>query len=158
MVPGSDATRRWPCASQPISQERSAPVFGGVNLEDIAAPRCFEVEARLRQSLDIPVMHDDQHGTALVATGRSDYPNQINNSLGFPGIFRGALEVRATDINEAMKLAAAEAIAALIDPDELHEDYIIPSMFDPRVAAAVAHATREAALATGAAGTVRVSG
>ena len=268
--------------------ERIAPVFGGINLEDISAPRCFEVEERLRRDLDIPVMHDDQHGTAVVvlaaltnalkvvgkalehvkivlvgvgaagtaithmlvqagarrviacdldgaiyagrpvgmdrvkealaavtnpdreqgnvhtvirgadvfvgvsgpgaitaadvagmatdpivfalanpqpevapeaiagiarvvATGRSDYPNQINNSLVFPGIFRGALEVEATDINEAMKLAAARAIAALIGPDELNEEYIIPGMFDARVADAVARATREAAWSSGVA-------
>ena len=268
--------------------ERIAPVFGGINLEDISAPRCFDVEERLRRSLDIPVMHDDQHGTAVVvlaaltnalklvgkaienvkivlvgvgaagtaitrmmveagagrviacdldgaiyagrpvgmdrykealaavtnpereqgsvhsvirgadvfvgvsgpgaitvadvasmaadpivfalanpqpevspeaianiarviATGRSDYPNQINNSLVFPGIFRGALEVEATDINEAMKLAAARAIAALIGPDELNEEYIIPGMFDSRVAEAVTRATREAAWASGVA-------
>src|SRR5919204_240530 len=87
----------------------------------------------------------------VVATGRSDYPNQINNSLVFPGIFRGALEVEATDINEAMKLAAARAIAALIGPDELNEEYIIPGMFDARVADAVARATREAAWSSGAA-------
>jgi malate dehydrogenase (oxaloacetate-decarboxylating) len=268
--------------------ERIAPVFGGINLEDISAPRCFDVEEQLRRSLDIPVMHDDQHGTAVVvlaaltnalklvdkaienvkivlvgvgaagtaitrmmveagarrviacdldgaiyagrlvgmdrykealaavtnpereqgsvhsvirgadvfigvsgpgaitvadvasmaadpivfalanpqpevspeaianiarviATGRSDYPNQINNSLVFPGIFRGALEVEATDINEAMKLAAAHAIAALIGPDELNEEYIIPGMFDSRVAEAVTRATREAAWASGVA-------
>jgi malate dehydrogenase (oxaloacetate-decarboxylating) len=87
----------------------------------------------------------------VIATGRSDYPNQINNSLVFPGVFRGALDVQATQINEAMKLAAAEAIAGLVDPGELHEDFIIPSMFDPRVADAVAQATREAAWATGVA-------
>jgi malate dehydrogenase (oxaloacetate-decarboxylating) len=268
--------------------ERIAPVFGAINLEDIAAPRCFEVEERLRQTLDIPVMHDDQHGTAVVvlaaltnalklvgkplatakvvlvgvgaagtaiarmlvqagagrliacdldgaiyagrsvgmdrfkealaattnpereqgnvhdllrgadvvigvsgpgaftaqdvaamardpivfalanpipevqpeaiadlarvvATGRSDYPNQINNSLAFPGMFRGALDVEARDINEAMKIAAAEAIAGLIDPADLTEEYIIPGMFDPRVADAVAEATRQAAWATGVA-------
>jgi malate dehydrogenase (oxaloacetate-decarboxylating) len=264
-----------------------APVFGGINLEDIAAPRCFEIEERLRQTLDIPVMHDDQHGTAIVvlaalknalkvvnkpieaakivilgvgaagnattrillqagarrvvacdrhgalypgregmdpmkarlaaetnadheqgsfqevlrdadvfvglagpgsvtpediatmardpivfalanptpevrpeaiagvarviATGRSDYPNQINNSLAFPGIFKGALDVEATDINEPMKVAAAEAIAGLVDPEELSEEYIVPSMFDARVAEAVAHATREAAWSSGVA-------
>jgi malate dehydrogenase (oxaloacetate-decarboxylating) len=280
-------------ATQDVDQivatvERIAPVFGGINLEDISAPRCFDIEERLRRSLDIPVMHDDQHGTAVVvlaaltnalklinksietvkivlvgvgaagtaitrmlveagarrviacdldgaiyagrpvgmdrykaalaevtnpereqgsvhsvirgadvfigvsgpgaispadvasmapdpvvfalanpqpevapeaiggiarvvATGRSDYPNQINNSLVFPGIFRGALEVEATDINEAMKLAAARAIAALIGPDQLNEEYIIPGMFDPRVADAVAQATREAAWASGVA-------
>src|ERR687886_2231009 len=269
-----------------------APVFGGINLEDIAAPKCFDIEERLRASLDIPVMHDDQHGTAVVtlaalknalklvgktmaearivvlgvgaagvatarilaadgarhlvlcdragalyagrtenmnpfkarlaaetnpdgqrgslgdvlrgadvfvglagpgtvtpaeiasmgrdaivfamanpvpeiqpealvgiarviATGRSDYPNQINNSLAFPGIFKGALDVEARDINEAMKIAAAEAIAALIGPDELNEEYIIPSMFDTRVAQAVAEATRQAAWASGVARTPR---
>jgi malate dehydrogenase (oxaloacetate-decarboxylating) len=265
-----------------------APVFGGINLEDIAAPKCFEIEDRLRACLDIPVMHDDQHGTAIVvlaaltnalklvgkriedskiviagigaagvattkmlqragarrliacdragalyrgrsvnmnsvkellaestnperergsigtvlrdadvfiglsgpgivtardistmardsivfglanpipevqpeelaglarvvATGRSDYPNQINNSLGFPGVFRGALEVQATDINDAMQMAAAEAIASLVGPEELHDDYIIPSMFDRRVADTVAEAVRQAAWATGVA-------
>jgi malate dehydrogenase (oxaloacetate-decarboxylating) len=263
-----------------------APVFGGINLEDIAAPNCFLIEERLRAELDIPVMHDDQHGTAVVvlaalknalklvrkpietalivvsgvgaagvatariiiaagarnvvavdragalyqgrmenmnpykerlaaetnprrlqgsmrevlqgadvfiglsgpgvvtmddiagmaeqpivfalanpipeiqpeeltgiarvvATGRSDYPNQINNSLAFPGIFRGALEVEATDIDESMKLAAADAIAGLVGPDELTEEYIVPSMFDRRVADTVAAATREAAWASG---------
>jgi malate dehydrogenase (oxaloacetate-decarboxylating) len=265
-----------------------APVFGGINLEDIAAPKCFLIEERLRAELDIPVVHDDQHGTAVVvlaalknalkvvgksiedarivvsgagaagvataqiaaaagardlivcdragalyagrtenmnpykerlaeatnprrergslhdvlrgadvfigvsapgivsetdiaamapdpivfalanpipeiqpeglagiarviATGRSDYPNQINNSLVFPGMFRGALDVQATDINEAMKLAAADAIANLIGPGELTEEYIIPSMFDRRVADAVSQAVREAAWSTGAA-------
>jgi malate dehydrogenase (oxaloacetate-decarboxylating) len=267
--------------------QQLAPVFGGVNLEDIAAPRCFEIEERLRQTLDIPVMHDDQHGTAIVvlaalknalkvvgkpiesakivflgagaagiatarilvqagarrvvvcdrqgaiyagrqgldplkarlasetnaereqgsfrevlrgadvfvglagpgsvtaedvasmgrdpivcalanpipevqpeaiagvarviATGRSDYPNQINNSLAFPGIFKGALDVEATDINEPMKVAAADAIAGLVGEHELTEEYIIPSMFDQRVADAVAAATREAAWASGVA-------
>jgi malate dehydrogenase (oxaloacetate-decarboxylating) len=268
--------------------QRLAPVFGGINLEDIAAPKCFAIEERLRECLDIPVMHDDQHGTAVVtlaalqnalrvvgkpiesarivisgvgaagvatanilaaagarhviacdragaiyagrtenmnaykqrlasltnpdrvrgdvrqvlqgadvfiglsgpgivsasdiahmapraivfalanpipevqpeelggiaevvATGRSDYVNQINNSLAFPGIFRGALDVEATDINESMKLAAAKAIAGLVAPDEVNQEYIIPSMFDRRVAEAVAHATREAAWASGVA-------
>jgi len=256
-----------------------APVFGGINLEDISSPRCFEVEARL-QDLDIPVFHDDQHGTAvvvlagllnavrltdrdledckivisgagaagvaitkilmsagvrkisvidrqgvihpsrenldevkswlatktadwakpgsivdalvgadvfigvsggtvpeeavaqmaddaivfalanpnpevhpdvanrharIVATGRSDFPNQLNNVLVFPGIFRGALDVRATEISESMKLAAANAIAELIDVEELTESYIIPSPFDPRVAAAVARAVTDTA-------------
>ena len=265
-----------------------APVFGGINLEDISAPRCFEVEDRLKKELDIPVMHDDQHGTAVVvlaalinslrivkkkpgklkvvvsgvgaagvactkilmaygvkkfigfdrsgaihrgrtenmnvakewyaentnqegfkgslenglkdcdvflglsgpgtvkakwlgkmarnaivfamanpvpeimpeqaeryvrimATGRSDYPNQINNVLAFPGIFRGALDCRAREINEQMKLAAAEAIASIIGPKELSEDYIIPSVFDQRVSKAVAREVMRAAEATGAA-------
>ncbi len=263
-------------------------VFGGINLEDISAPRCFEIEDRLKEELDIPVFHDDQHGTAVVvlaalinalkivgkrmedikvvvngigaagvacskivmaagvknivgcdttgavyngrtenmnwvkdwyarntnpdaekgsihdcmkgadvflglsapgvidetdltnmakdpivfamanptpeimpedatghvavmATGRSDYPNQINNVLCFPGIFRGALNCRASRINEAMKLAAATAIADIIGPDELHPDYIIPSVFDRRVGEAVAAKVEEAAYATGVA-------
>ncbi len=263
-----------------------APAFGGINLEDISAPRCFEVEARLRKMLDIPVFHDDQHGTAVVvlaalinvsrllkralkkfkvvvvgagaagsatarillasgvkniivcdragavyqgrkqdmdpakrdlakvtnprkvkgsiadamkgadvfiglsapniitaddikgmsrdpvvfalanpdpeiapeeahavvrvmATGRSDYPNQINNMLGFPGIFRGLLDVRATGVNEAVKLAAARAIAHSVEGNELNEDYIIPSIFDRKVVASVAAAVAETARKTG---------
>ena len=255
--------------------KRIAPCFGGINLEDISAPRCFEIEARLKKELDIPVFHDDQHGTAIVvcaglinalkvvkkdfkdikivingagsagisicklilqfgvgdvvlvdkagalcpgeewmnpaqkqmaeitnkdkqrgnlaeiikgkdvfigvsapnlvtpemvstmatdpivfamanptpeimpdlakqggarvvATGRSDFPNQINNVLVFPGIFRGALDVRATEITEEMKLAASRAIASLITEEELNEEYIIPSPFDKRVCACVA--------------------
>src|SRR5918998_1589242 len=155
-----------------------APTFGGVNLEDIAAPRCFEIERRLRAELDIPVFHDDQHGTAIVvlalsgpgavspagvrtmaadaivfamanpvpevhpeevrddvaimATGRSDYPNQINNVLAFPGVFRGALDARASTIDEAMKLAAAEAIAACVPQPA--RDCVIPSVFEESVA------------------------
>jgi malate dehydrogenase (oxaloacetate-decarboxylating) len=87
----------------------------------------------------------------VVATGRSDYPNQINNSLAFPGLFRGALEVEATDMDESMKLAAAHALAGLVGPDELTEEYIVPSMFDKRVADTVAAATRAAAWASGVA-------
>ena len=259
-----------------------APTFGGINLEDISAPRCFEIERRLKEELDIPVFHDDQHGTAIVvsagllnalklvgkkmedvsivingagsagisiakllmlfgagnivlvdkkgavsveedwlnpaqramaevtnklgergvladiikgqdvfigvsapgvmtaemvsamardaivfamanptpeimpeeaarggarviATGRSDYPNQINNVLVFPGIFRGALDAQATDITEEMKLTAARAIAAIVTEEELREDYIIPGAFDKRVAAAVAEAVKDCA-------------
>ena len=263
--------------------------FGGVNLEDISAPRCFEIERRLKECCDIPVFHDDQHGTAVitlagltnalklvnkklpevrivlngagaaataitkllitagavdvtlcdrsgaiwngrtdhmnpakqeiaeltnpklrkgslkeviqgadvfigvsapgalttemvrtmnrdavifacanptpeifpedakaggaavVSTGRSDYPNQVNNVLCFPGIFRGALDVRASDINDAMKLAAASAIAGLVSDEELSADYILPKAFDPRVKDAVARATAEAARASGVA-------
>ena len=267
--------------------KRIAPIFGGINLEDISSPRCFEIEARLKKELDIPVFHDDQHGTAvvltaaminalkvvkkkpqdvkmvlvgvgaagvactkmlmnygikniigcdkdgalyvgksgmneiqswyaehtnphreagsvhdvikgadifvgvsapgvisiddvknmnqdaivfamanptpeimpeearkyaaIVATGRSDYPNQINNVLCFPGIFRGALDCMATDINEEMKLAAALAIANCIDEKHLTHDYIIPSVFDTSVVKAVAHAVKEAAIQTGVA-------
>src|SRR5205814_217228 len=138
------------------------PTFGGVNLEDVKSPECFVIERRLRAEMNIPVFHDDQHGTAIItgaalinaleitgkmieqlamnpivfalanpvpeivpekilevrqdaiiATGRSDYPNQVNNVLGFPGIFRGALDVRAKAINEEMKLAASRALAQL---------------------------------------------
>lgn len=259
-----------------------APTFGGINLEDISAPRCFEIEARLRKELDIPVFHDDQHGTAIVvaagllnsvklvgkkledvnivingagsagisiaklllqfgvgdivlvdkagalakgeawmnpaqtamadctnrhnqtgvladiikgkdifigvsgpnvltaemvsamaddaivfamanptpeimpeeakkggarvvATGRSDYPNQINNVLVFPGIFRGALDVRASDITERMKIAAAKAIASIITDEERSEEYIIPGAFDKRVVEMVAKAVADEA-------------
>jgi malate dehydrogenase (oxaloacetate-decarboxylating) len=262
-----------------------APAFGGINLEDISAPRCFEIEERLKEELDIPVFHDDQHGTAVVvlaalinalkivgkemseiklvvngvgaagvactkivmaagvrnvigcdqkgalyrgrqenmnaakdwyaehtnpnneqgilhevikgadvffglsvpdvlsvadvkamaekpivfamanptpeimpedaapyvavmATGRSDYPNQINNVLCFPGIFRGALACRASRINEEMKLAAAHALAGIISEHELHPEYIVPSVFDKRVAEAVARGVEEAAYQT----------
>jgi malate dehydrogenase (oxaloacetate-decarboxylating) len=262
--------------------------FGGINLEDISAPRCFEIETKLKQRLDIPVFHDDQHGTAVVVlaavmnalrvvnkditkiravmngagaagiaiakllmskglkditlcarkgalcegldwmnpaqkeiakitnrdhrtgsladvikgadlfigvsapntvtpdmvrsmaenpllfpmanpvpeimpdlaleagaavvgTGRSDFPNQINNVLAFPGIFRGALDVRARDINEEMKIAAAQALADLVSPDELSPDFILPLPFDPRVAPAVAKAVSEAARRSGVA-------
>ncbi len=265
-----------------------APAFGGINLEDISAPRCFEIEDRLKKELDIPVFHDDQHGTAvvvlaalinalkivkkkmeglkivvtgvgaagvacskilmlagakniigfdrtgaiyqgrtahmnsmkewfagntnpshfsgslhdamkgadvflglsgpgtinvedlkkmnkdaivfalanptpeimpdeaapyarIVATGRSDYPNQINNVLCFPGIFRGALDCRASEINEAMKMAAAHAIADTISEDELTEDYIIPGVFSDTVAKCVAKAVMQAAQKTGVA-------
>ena len=262
--------------------------FGGINLEDISAPRCFEIERKLKEKCDIPIFHDDQHGTAVitlagltnalklvgknledikivtsgagaaataivklllsagakniimtdrrgaiykgrenlnwikeemaevtnpdgvkgsladclvgadvfigvsapgnvttemgktmnkdaiifacanptpeifpddakaggarvVSTGRSDYPNQINNVLAFPGIFRGTFDVRASDINEEMKVAAAHALADLISDDELSEDYIIPKAFDPRVGPAVAKAVAEAARKSGVA-------
>jgi len=265
--------------------EQVAPTFGGINLEDIAAPRCFEIERRLKESLDIPVFHDDQHGTAVVvlaallnalrvvkkdacdirvvmvgagaagmacakiilehgvkdltvcdiggilhpdredltgelaamaartnprglrgtandalkdadvvvgvsapgafsaeavktmapdaivfamanptpevqpeelwghvaimATGRSDYPNQINNVLAFPGIFRGALDVRARGIDESMKLAAARAIAGVIPEDQVGPEYIVPSVFNRSVAPAVAAAVSAAAIESG---------
>ena len=268
--------------------ELLAGSFGGVNLEDISAPRCFEIERRLKEVCDIPIFHDDQHGTAVitlagmmnalklvgkrledvrivtsgagaagiaiirllmamglrdvimcdrqgaiyegrdglnpvkqemaritnperragslaevingadvfigvsapgtltgdmvrtmakdpvvfacanptpeifpeealaagaavVSTGRSDYPNQVNNVLCFPGIFRGALDVRASDINDAMKIAAAKAIAGLVSDEELRADYILPKAFDPRVKDAVAAAAAAAARETGVA-------
>ena len=90
-------------------------------------------------------------GARVVATGRSDFPNQINNVLAFPGIFRGTFDVRATDINEEMKVAAAHALAQLISDDELSEDYIIPKAFDKRVGPAVAEAVAEAARRSGVA-------
>ena len=90
-------------------------------------------------------------GARVVSTGRSDYPNQINNVLAFPGIFRGALDVRASDINEEMKMAAAMALAGIISDDELNENNIIPQPFDPRVVPAVAKAVAEAARRTGVA-------
>lgn len=261
---------------------RIAPVFGGINLEDISAPRCFEIEARLRKEVNIPIFHDDQHGTAIVslaalfnalklvrkslseikiaingagaaglaiasllkkagaatiwvcdtkgilskgrsdltpqkqayavaasgsladamagadvfmgvsapgvvtpemiktmadrpivfamanpipeiqpelvddlvaimATGRSDYPNQINNVLAFPGIFRGALDCRATDITDRMYLEAAKAIASLVTPGTLDREHIVPSVFDSRVASAVASAVQLAAREDGVA-------
>ena len=90
-------------------------------------------------------------GARVISTGRSDFPNQINNVLAFPGIFRGTFDVRASDINEEMKMAAAMALANLISDDELNEEYIIPKAFDPRVGQAVANAVAEAARATGVA-------
>ena len=211
-----------------------ADSFGGINLEDISAPRCFEIERELKKKLDIPVFHDDQHGTAvvtlagltnalkivgkrfedikiailgsggveealsgadvligvsgpntvsvdmikkmnndaivfamsnpvpeisrddaikggarIVGTGRSDYPNQINNVLAFPGIFRGAFDAKATEITENMKLAAVKAIASLVSDSELNEEYIIPRAFDERVGKAVAKAVAEQAVADG---------
>ena len=90
-------------------------------------------------------------GAKVVSTGRSDYPNQINNVLAFPGIFRGAFDVRASDINEEMKIAASNALASLISDEELNENYIIPAAFDPRVGPAVAKAVAEAARKSGVA-------
>ena len=89
-----------------------------------------------------------EYGVRIIATGRSDYPNQVNNVLAFPGIFRGALDVRATEINEEMKLAATYAIADLIKEEDLREDYIIPDPFGDRVAPIVAHAVGKAAMST----------
>src|SRR5450756_719096 len=186
-----------------------APVYGGINLEDISAPRCFEIEARLRELLDIPVFHDDQHTNsanlvgslkevlvgadvfigvsapnlltgediatmaddaivfalanpvsevdpvaaseyaAVVATGRSDYPNQINNVLIFPGFFRGLLDAGVSDITDEMLIAAAHAIADKVQPDQLNPSYIVPSVFDASVAPAVAAAVRAVSTSQG---------
>ena len=199
--------------------------FGGINLEDISAPRCFEIEEKLKAKCDIPIFHDDQHGTAvvvsaalinatkltgkklsdckavingsgaagiaiakllttqmiktmnsdpvvlamanptpeimpdeakaagakIVGTGRSDFPNQINNVVAFPGIFRGALDVRASQITENMKIAAAYAIASLVDDDKLSVDYILPYAFDERIKDTVAKAVADAAVKDGVA-------
>ena len=134
--------------------------FGGINLEDISAPRCFEIEEKLKRVCDIPVFHPVPEimpdaakaaGARVVGTGRSDFANQINNVLAFPGIFRGALDVRASDINNEMKIAAARAIASIITDEELSEDYIIPNSLDSRVVEAVAAAVAQAARDTGVA-------
>src|SRR5258708_2821589 len=200
------------------------PTFGGINLEDIKAPECFKIETVLREKMNIPIMHDDQHGTAIISsaallnallvakkkidkivlvvngagaaavtctklylalanpnleidydlakktrldiimgTGRSDFPNQINNVLGFPYIFRGALDVRATEINEAMKLAAVHALADLakepvpdsvfqaydVDKIEFGRDYLIPKPLDPRLITTVSPAVAKAAMDSG---------
>ncbi|HOJ80716.1 MAG TPA: malic enzyme-like NAD(P)-binding protein, partial [Clostridiales bacterium] len=97
------------------------------------------------------IMPDEaiEAGAKVIGTGRSDFPNQINNVLAFPGIFRGALDVRARDINDEMKIAAAQAIAGLISDDELNPEYVIPAPFDPRVSKAVAKAVADAAIRTG---------
>ena len=92
-----------------------------------------------------------QAGAAVVGTGRSDFPNQINNVMAFPGIFRGALDVRASDINDEMKIAAAQAIASIVSDEELNADYILPAAFDPRVKDAVAAAVAQAARDSGVA-------
>lgn len=149
-------------------------------MEDISSPRCFEIEEKLKEACDIPVFHDDQHGTAIVVaaallnslkltgrkledvkvvlngpgaavvcTGSSDFPNQVNNVLVFPGLFRGALDARASMITEHMKIAAAYAIAGLIDVKELRMDCVLPSIFDERVKAAVSEAVRDAAVKDG---------
>jgi malate dehydrogenase (oxaloacetate-decarboxylating) len=102
----------------------------------------------------VPEIYPDEAkagGARVISTGRSDFPNQINNVLAFPGIFRGTFDVRASDINEEMKMAAALALANLITDEELNEDYIIPAAFDPRVGSAVAKAVAEAAKASGVA-------
>ena len=102
----------------------------------------------------VPEIYPDEAkeaGAAVVSTGRSDFPNQVNNVLCFPGIFRGALDVHASDINDEMKIAAAYAIAGLVSDEELNPDYILPAAFDPRVKDAVAEATRKAAIESGVA-------
>ena len=116
------------------SMNRDAIIFACAN----PTPEIFPEEAKAA-------------GAAVVSTGRSDYPNQINNVLAFPGIFRGTFDVRASDINEEMKMAAAKALAELISDEDLNADYIIPKAFDPRVGQAVAKAVAQAARDTGVA-------
>ena len=136
---------------------KGADVFFGLSAPGVISPDDLRHMARdpivFAMANPVPeIMPEDAVGLAAVmATGRSDYPNQINNVLCFPGIFRGALNCRASRINEPMKLAAAHAIAEIIGPDELHPDYIIPSVFDRRVAEAVAERVEEAAYGSGVA-------
>ena len=124
-----------------------ADVFIGVSAPGLVTPDMVRTMERDE------IFPDDARlgGARVVSTGRSEFPNQINNVLAFPGVFRGAFDVRARDINEEMKMAAAQALAGLISEEELSEDYIIPKPFDPRVVPAVAEAVAEAARRTGAA-------
>ncbi|MBO7389879.1 MAG: NAD-dependent malic enzyme, partial [Clostridia bacterium] len=135
-----------------------ADLFIGVSAGNILSPEM--VKSMAAGSILFPMANPTpeimpdlalEAGAAVVGTGRSDYPNQINNVLAFPGIFRGALDVRAREINEEMKLAAAEALAALVSPEELRKDYILPRAFDPRVGPAVAAAVAKAAKESGVA-------
>ena len=135
-----------------------ADIFIGVSAPGIVTPEMVQTMAE--NAIVLPMANPDPEidpelairaGARVVGTGRSDYPNQINNVLAFPGIFRGALDARASDINEAMKVAAAKAIADLISEDELSADYIIVPAFDPRVGTAVAEAVHQAAVDSGVA-------
>ena len=138
---------------------RGADVFIGVSAPGVVTREMVASDERGRDACSpmanpVPEIHPDEAlaaGAAVVGSGRSDYKNQINNVLAFPGIFRGALDCRAKDINEAMKVAASYAIASLVAEDELSADYIIPKAFDKRVGPAVAEAVAKAARETGAA-------
>ncbi|HYP50133.1 MAG TPA: malic enzyme-like NAD(P)-binding protein, partial [Pyrinomonadaceae bacterium] len=136
---------------------KGADVFFGLSVPGVIDEKYLENMAKdpivFAMANPVPeIMPEEAAGrVAVMATGRSDYPNQINNVLCFPGIFRGALNCRATRINEEMKLAAAHAIAEIIGEDELYPDYIIPSVFDRRVGEAVAARVEEAAYETGVA-------
>ena len=123
-------------------------VPGVINVEDVKAMAEKPIVFAMANPTPEIMPEDAAPYVAVMATGRSDYPNQINNVLCFPGIFRGALNCRAARINEEMKLAAAHAIAGIITPAELHPEYIVPSVFDKRVAEAVARDVEEAAYAT----------
>ena len=135
-----------------------ADVFLGVSAPNVVDQEMVKSMAKdpiiFAMSNPVPeIMPEDAiaAGAKIVGTGRSDFPNQINNVLAFPGIFRGALDVRASDINEEMKIAAAKAIASIVSDDELSPEYVIPSPFDKRVAPAVAKAVAEAAVKSGVA-------
>jgi malate dehydrogenase (oxaloacetate-decarboxylating) len=137
---------------------KGADVFIGVSVEGALTKEMVAsmnkdaiIFAMANPNPEIMPHEAKEAGAKVVGTGRSDFPNQVNNVLAFPGIFRGALDVRATHINEKMKVAAVEAIASLIDESELNEDYVIPAPFDPRVAPAVAAAVAKAAMETGVA-------
>jgi malate dehydrogenase (oxaloacetate-decarboxylating) len=132
-----------------------ADVFIGVSAPNMVTPEMVKTMAKdailfamANPTPEIMPELAKAAGARVVGTGRSDFPNQINNVLAFPGIFRGALDVRAKDINDEMKIAAAYALASLISAEELNEDYIIPLPFDPRVGKAVAEAVAEAARMT----------
>jgi malate dehydrogenase (oxaloacetate-decarboxylating) len=135
---------------------KGADVFIGVSVKDIVSPEM--VASMAENSIVFPMANPDpevlphlakEAGARVVGTGRSDFPNQINNVLAFPGIFRGALDAKASDINEEMKIAAAKAIASLITEEELREDYIIVPAFDPRVGNVVAQQVYQAAVDSG---------
>jgi malate dehydrogenase (oxaloacetate-decarboxylating) len=126
-------------------------VPGVINVEDLKAMNAKPIVFAMANPTPEIMPEDAEPYVAVMATGRSDYPNQINNVLCFPGIFKGALACRASRINEEMKLAAAHAIAELITDQELHPEYIIPSVFDKRVAEAVSKGVEEAAYQTGVA-------
>jgi malate dehydrogenase (oxaloacetate-decarboxylating) len=138
-----------------VEAVRGADLFLGLSVPRMLTPHHLETMAKdpiifAMANPEPEIMPELAVGKArIIATGRSDYPNQINNVLCFPGIFRGALDVRAREISEEMKLAAAEAIAAVIPEETLAEDYIVPSVFDERVAPAVAETVSEAAKASG---------
>ena len=135
-----------------------ADVFLGVSAPNLVTPEMIKTMAPnpvlFPMANPVPEIMPDlarQAGAAVVGTGRSDFPNQINNVLAFPGIFRGALDVRAADINDEMKIAAAKAIAGIVSDEELNADYILPAAFDPRVKDAVAAAVAQAARDSGVA-------
>ena len=137
---------------------KDADVFIGVSVEGALTKEMVEsmadkpiIFAMANPNPEIMPAEAHEAGASVVGTGRSDFPNQVNNVLAFPGIFRGALDVRATHINEEMKIAAVEAIASLVSDEELRPEYVIPAPFDPRVAPAVAKAVAKAAMETGVA-------